>query len=110
MRYRVFYCDYDRNEQIAADGAEERSFAEIIALMDAVLASPGSFVGVVDEHDGIVQFFVHDDGELMLDFPVPRERGSYHKRASLEACKRALEEAGGRFSPSSVEGLEFERW
>jgi hypothetical protein len=110
MQYRVFYCDYARDEQIAADGARPHELPQILALMDAVLTSPGSFVGVIDPDGGILQVFVADDGGLVLDFPVPNKRGSYHRRASLERCKRALCDADGRFHPDAVEGLDFERW
>jgi hypothetical protein len=108
--YRVSYCDYERGKQVATDGGVEMSLAEILALMDEILAGAGSFINVADSEGALFQVFVHDDGSLMLDLPSPRERGSYSKTTDLAECKRVLEAMGGRIVRDGVDGLMYERW
>jgi hypothetical protein len=107
---RVSYCDYDRGLQLAADGAKPMRVDEILALMDEVLQSSGSFISVVDSEDNLMNFIVEEDGALQLDFPSPDERGSYFKRSSMDECKDALRRSNGKLSRTLVDGLDFERW
>ncbi len=110
MEYRVYYCDFDRDEEVAADGATPKSVPDILALMDRVLTSPGSFLGLMDSADGMVQFMVDDDGSIYLDFPSPKERGSYIKHTDLETCKAIVREAKGSLGPGETPGLDFDAW
>lgn len=110
MEYRVYYCDFERDEEIAANGAIHKSVADILALMDTVLTSPGSFVGLMDKDEGMVQFMVDDDGSIYLDFPCPKERGSYVTHTSLEVCKTIVREANGSLGRGEMTGLAFDPW
>jgi hypothetical protein len=110
VEYRVYYCDFERDEMIAADGAISKSVADILTLMDGVLTSAGSFVGLRDSQGEMVQFMVDEDGSICLDFPSPRERGSYLKSTTLEVCKTIVEEADGNLTRGDTAGLEFDPW
>ena len=109
LRYRVFHYDDDRDHQVAADGAVERSLEEILALMGEVLRSPGSFVGVMAEDGSLMTFVVVEEG-IQLDVPQPKRRGSYFKVTDLAECTRVLQQAAGQFDHAEVEGLTWERW
>ncbi len=95
---------------IAADGAIAKSVADILTLMDAVLTSPGSFVGLRDSKDVMVQFMVDEDGAICLDFPSPAERGSYLKSTTLEVCKAIVREANGSLTRGDTPDLAFDPW
>lgn len=109
--YRVSYSDELRDKQIATDGAVEMELAAILALMDEVLGSFGSYLNIADEAGNLITFFVEEDtASLLLDMPSPREKGSYARRATLAECKAVLSGLGGTIDRSTVPGLVFERW
>ena len=107
--YRVFYCRFDTGEELAVDGAKPMTKASILGLVDSVLVSDGSFVGILDAGGAALQFIMRGD-ELWLDFPAPRERGSYHKPITLEVCRATIRELDGAIVRDGVGELSFERW
>ena len=110
MGYRMYYCDFERDTEIIADGAEPHEVDEILAMMDRVLPIPGNFLGIMDEHDGMLQFLVHEDGRIGVEIADPPRRGHHGKFASLAECKKLLQSSEGRFHQDLVEGLTFEKW
>ncbi len=108
--YLVSYCDYESGRQVAADGSVSMSLQEVLVLMDEILVSPGSFLGVTVQDGSMLQFIVNDDGSMCLDVPSPSERGSYAKQTTLDACKSVLRGTGTSVQREAIEGLAFERW
>lgn len=110
MTYRMYYCDFERDTEIIADGAEPTEVDEILAMMEQVLTGCGNFLGIMDEHGGMLQFLVDDEGRIGVEIPDPPRRGHYGKQATLAECKELLRRAEGRFHWDDVPGLTFEKW
>jgi hypothetical protein len=108
--YRVSYCDYEGERHVPADGAVPMSLDDVLVLMDEILVSPGSFVSLTDAEGRMLQLIVDEEPDLCIDFPSPRERGSYGGRIEREIVKRTLREMQGQLTRESVAGLTFERW
>ncbi len=108
--FRVTYCDFESGKHVAADGPLSLSKQEILALMDEVLTSAGSFVSVMDADGTMLQFVLDEDGSVMLDIPHPSKRGSYAMKASLSFCEQAIRDLDEKVTIDAFEGLEFERW
>jgi len=106
----MYYCDFERDTEIIADGAEPAEVEEILTLMDQVLLGPGNFLGIMDDHGGMLQFLVDEDGRIGVEIPDPPRRGHYGKHASLAECRQLLENSDGRFHWDLVDGLTFEKW
>ncbi len=108
--YLVSYCDYETGKQVAADGTVSMSLGDILVLMDEILTSSGSFVGVTAADGSMLQFIVNDDGSMYFDVPSPGERGSYVKHTTLKICKDVLRAVDGGVRRDAIDGLVFERW
>jgi hypothetical protein len=108
--YRVSYCDFEGERHVPADGAVPMSLDEVLALFDEILVNPGSFVSLTDTQGRMLQLIVDEEPGLAIDFPSPRERGSYGGRIELDVAKRTLREMDGQLTRESVAGLTFERW
>ncbi|MCC6524735.1 MAG: hypothetical protein IT373_18910 [Polyangiaceae bacterium] len=108
--YRVTYSDFAGVRVVAGDGPISMSVEAIVALLDEILVEPGSFVSLTDEAGHMLQLLVDDDGALLVDFPSPRERGSYGGRITVDAVKRALRTMDGELRRDAIGELAFERW
>jgi hypothetical protein len=108
--YHVSFYDFETGREVAADGPVTMGLDEILALMDEVLTSAGSFVSVKGEGEGMLQFIAEDDRMLSLELPAPPKRGSYAKRVTLEQGKALLRGLGGKVQREDFDGLVFARW
>jgi hypothetical protein len=107
----VSYSDDARGTQVTNDHAVDMDVDALVELMARVLSTEGSFVNVEDDHGGVMTVMVDDaDGSLLLDLPSAKDKGSYTKHTTLEACVDALRSMQGRIDRAKVEGLAFERW
>lgn len=109
-RFRVAFCDYSAEENPAADEHRLLDRDGILALMEEVLKSAGSFVSVMDDEGTMLQFVLDEDGSVMMDIPHPKKRGSYAKRATIADCVSVVEALDERVRIDAITGLEFERW
>ncbi|MBI4951151.1 MAG: hypothetical protein HY908_03895 [Myxococcales bacterium] len=108
--YRVTYSDFAGVRVVAGDGPIPMTVEAIVALMDEILVEPGSFVSLTDEAGRMLQLLVDDDGGLVIDFPSPRERGSYGGRIDADAFKTALRTMNGELERDGMGELAFEPW
>lgn len=106
----VFYSDYGREVHVPSNEPVRMDLASLLNLMDQVLVAPDNFLGVVDGRNHTLQFLVNPEQTIWMEIPIPEQKGSYGKDASLEDCKLAVEQSQGSFSVDKIAGLKFQSW
>jgi hypothetical protein len=106
----VFYSDYGREVHVPSNESQQMDLESILRLMDQVLVAPDNFLGVVDKSNHTLQFIVNPEQTIWMEIPIPAQKGSYGKDASLEDCKLAVEQARGSISVEKIPGLRFQAW
>jgi hypothetical protein len=108
----VFFQDY-RPAGYGSGMPEDQSyhdFGEIEALMRGILDHPGNFLGLIDQFDETLQFYVNDDKSVLVDFIVKGKGGSLQKVVSLSECIALTLSTSPSLADLSISGAEFKTW
>ena len=110
MAFKVFYSDYCEEKIIDSSDAFHASVSEILHSMDCVLHVPKNFIGIIDERDITLQFYVNDDKSILIDVPMPEKNGSFCRAGSLQECLSIVKRLDKAVDVSKIDGLEFQSW
>lgn len=82
-----------------------------IVVARRALATKDDFIGFVDSHDTTLQFKAEGGDSILVDLPVPKEKGSYDTHLSRAQTLKLI----GSLSPPlsryrSELKLKFEKW
>lgn len=108
----VFHQDY-RPDGYGEGRPEDLSYfakPKIEEYLRGVLVHPGNFVGLIDQFDKTLQFYVNEDGSIQIDYVVEERGGSLCKAGDIEEGVRLLHEAGPSLADLHIPDAVFEPW
>ena len=83
----VFYCTYQTETCVESSAGLSVNKSEIAELVERVGVGQENFIGFVDSHGTTIQFFVDGIDDILLEVPIPDEKGSYGKKINMAEMK-----------------------
>lgn len=74
---RLFYCIHAERPCEETGTAVAMVQGEATAVAKKALSTKDDFIGFVDAEDTTLQFYVEESDSVLVDMPVPAEKGSY---------------------------------
>jgi hypothetical protein len=88
---KFFYC-------IHSDGSCKETTTQVpvvsgnaTSVAKRALSKKGDFIGFVDAHDTTLQFYTKETDSILVDMPVPDERGSYSASLKRDQALKLIE-------------------
>lgn len=109
----VLFFEDTRPEGFGLGMPEDQSYhdlPEIKALMNGVLNHPGNHLGLIDQFDETLQFYVNGDGSVLIDFIVRDKSGSLQAILSLKECIALVQSSVPSLSALQIPNAEFNKW
>lgn len=78
--------------------------------MRGVLDHPGNFLGIIDQFDETLQFFVQEDLSVTIEFIVKGRNGSMTKTGTVEECVELVRVAGPSLAKLTIPDAAFIAW
>jgi hypothetical protein len=108
---RLFYCVHAEQSCVDPSVAVAANSERILGVAGRALSSKDDFVGFIDADDTTLQFYVEGADFILVDMPMPEQKGSYSTHLSRA---KALAIIGGLSAPfaryRSELNLEFAKW
>lgn len=107
---RCFLFDSGLGRNITPSDAVEMSCAEILAEWDSLSCEPGSFLGLCCQDWPVLQFMWEEDGQVIIDVPLPKMGGSLTKKSEAEEPRTIIVDVFSGKNPQAIPGLRFVSW
>lgn len=109
MAYFAYYCCYSTNEVVEAHEAYEIELDWAQNIVLDILRDERDFFGLTDDSGTSLQFFRTGDSVLM-EIPVPAEKGSYGKTISVEEVAPIIKSLPSTIKMENFSDLNFKAW
>jgi hypothetical protein len=98
MKY--FYCDITIDDYDDDDGSNDRfeddgTLDEILQSFYDLTEEDGSFLGLENEHEQVMQFMWNSDNDWIVDIPEMDKEGSLQKHSNYDECIILIEKFYG---------------
>ena len=107
---RLFYCDYEKDEDIPSENALQCKEEEALDYMRNLSGADGNFLGIILPDEKTVQFMQQEGGSVYIDIPAMEMGGAYTKETSLEEVLKVISEVYGGMDPLDIEGTAFNEY
>ena len=88
--YDVTDYDYD-DEDESNEFEDDGTLDEILQRFYDLSEEDGSFLGLEDEQERVIQFMYNDSNDWLVDIPKTEKKGSWQKHASYDECVALIE-------------------
>ena len=110
--FLVFHHDY-REDGFGLGRPEDQSyfdFKKIEEYMRGILVHPKNFLGLIDQFDETLQFYVNEDRSILIEFIVKGQHGALQKKASLDWAVALALSASPSLAQLSIPEASFKAW
>ena len=108
----VFHQDY-RADGYGVGMPEDESYfpkPKIEEFIRGVLVHPENFLGIIDQFDETLQFFVNDDRSVLIEFILREREGAMSKVGTVEECVELVRAAGPSLAELKIPDASFKSW
>lgn len=107
---RVYVQNYRDKISIPTSRPLDGSVWQALDIFDNLPEEDGSFIGIVDEADEVLQFMKYNKYVWLIEIPKPDLGGSYQGYFTRNKCRKIISEVFEGLPLSQVTGLSFEKY
>jgi len=111
MKYTVFYCFYDLDQDATSDDGIECEKDQLVEKLLDPISADEDFFGLVDSEGTTLQaMYDEEDDQFWLEIPSVEEQGSYGQYRSRDEIRALLSDPPAIFKVEDFPGFEFMSW
>jgi hypothetical protein len=108
---QVFYCIHAETDCSVSGKPTLMAAEKIWRLAQRAMVAKDDFFGFVDNHDVTVQFMMEGPDVVLVDMPVPAQKGSYQTRVNHDTALALIKRMKAPLdSYKSTLQLKFAKW
>ncbi len=105
--FGVFYRDFVREVVISSAKPESLLADRIPALARRLLVNEDNYLGVVDQHEMILQLYLDDDGQVVMELLRPDTPGCLRSTVPMAEAIERLSDLPERFDANMLHNAEL---
>jgi hypothetical protein len=104
--FQIYYCDFVHDSSISSSKPEFLAADRLVPLAEHLLAAQDNYLGVLDAHDNILQFYVSGK-DMIVELLYPDSQGMMQCKLPLDEGMQLLGNLPDEFSEELLPGATY---